>query len=80
MEGFENATGGKIDDIKPEIDQFIAVFDKEIVENDVLISCMCREKECRYSNSTLAATIDGGMEFKRHCLAFGCLTSQPMKD
>lgn len=66
MEGFENATDGNIDDIKPEIDQFIAVFDKEIVENDVFDIVYAPGKGVQiYSNGTLAATIQGGMEFKQ---------------
>lgn len=66
MEGFQNATGGKIDDIKPEIDQFIAVFDKAIVENDVFDLVYVPGKDVQvYSNGTLVATIGGGMEFKK---------------
>ncbi|MCP5208421.1 MAG: chalcone isomerase family protein [Hahellaceae bacterium] len=80
MEGFENATGGKIADIKPEIDQFIAVFDKPIVENDVFDLVYVPGKGVQvYTNSALVATIQGGMEFKK--ALFGIwLSDKPAHD
>ena len=66
MEGFENATGGNMAPIKPQIDKFISVFDEEIKQGDEFDLVYVPSKGVEiFKNGDLKDTVDGGMEFKK---------------
>lgn len=66
MEGFDNATGGKLAPIQREIDRFIAVFDEEIEKGDVYeIAYDPGAGTVVHKNGEEQGTIGGGMAFKQ---------------
>ncbi len=65
-EGFENATGGKTEPIRKEIDAFIDVFREEITETDLFDILYVPGKGVDvHKNGAYKATIGGGLPFKR---------------
>ena len=65
-EGFENATGGNTAPIQEYIDQFMGVFEEEIVEGDVFnIAYVPANGVKVYRNGELTGEVDGGMAFKQ---------------
>ena len=63
--GFENATGGNIEAIKVQIEEFISVFKEEIKEGDIFDLIYVPEKGVEVSkNSEPRSTIEG-LPFKK---------------
>ena len=67
MEGFDNATDGNMEPIKPQIDQFLKVFSDDINDGDVFDIVYEPQKGVEvFKNDKLAGTIQGGgMAFKK---------------
>lgn len=66
MEGFQNATGGNIEPIKEEIDDFMGLFEDEIKEEDQFqIAYLPDEGIVGYKNGERIGTVEGGMKFKK---------------
>lgn len=66
MEGLEGATGGNLAPIQQYIDQFIAVFDEEIKQNDEFDLIYIPAKGIDiYKNGKFKETVNGGLEFKK---------------
>ncbi len=64
-EGFENSTGGNMDNIKAQIDQFLSVFKDEVKENDVYDFLYIPNDGVQvYKNNILLTTIIS-LEFKK---------------
>ncbi|MCM4156486.1 chalcone isomerase family protein [Gramella sp. AN32] len=78
-EGFENSTGGNMNNIKTQIEQFRSLFLEEIKKNDVFDLVYLPEKGVNvYKNGIIKGSIDG-MEFKK--ALFGIwLSNRPADD
>lgn len=80
MEGFESSTGGDMEPIKDEIDEFMGLFEEEIKDGDQFkIAYLPEEGIVGYKNGDRIGTVDGGMEFKK--AVFGIwLGDEPAQD
>lgn len=65
LEGFENSTGGNMDPLKAQIDEFLATFEEEIKKGDEFEMVYVPNEGVKiYKNNKLAKTISG-LEFKK---------------
>ena len=64
-EGFENATGGNIEPIKVQIEEFITVFKEEIKEDDIYDLIYVPGKGMKISKNNESRSIIKGFPFKK---------------
>jgi len=64
-EGFENATGGNIEAIKAQIEEFISVFKEEIKEGDIYDLIYVPGKGVQVSKNNQSRSIIKGFPFKK---------------
>lgn len=65
LEGFENSTGGDLSAIQDEVDQFLSVFEEEIVEGDVFDLVYQPGEGVKVLKNGEQRAVIGGLEFKK---------------